>query len=256
MDFSDYFINRATCRRFSSREVTDELLSSLVAMASHAPTTGNMQVCTVIVTRDPEARKELAAAHFNQPAATGAPVLMTFCADFNRMTQWCRASDADAGYDNFQGFITALLDTVAFAQQFNTAAEMHGLGCCYLGTTTYTAPRIGELLKLPRLVVPATTIAVGWPEGDSAEVGRLPLEAVMHYEHYNNVDDDAVRALYAEKEARSDSRGFVAENSKDNLAQVFTDVRYPRAMMEEFSDVYRNYIEAQGFQLGEIRKKC
>lgn len=249
MDIDKYFLNRATCRKFSDREVSRELLSELVSMASHAPTTGNMQVCSVIVTQDPALRLKLAKAHFNQPAATGAPVLMTFCADFNRMSRWCAASGADAGYDNFQGFITAMLDTVAFAQQFNTVAEMCGLGCCYLGTTTYMAPEIGALLKLPKLVVPVTTIAVGWPSEPGVEVGRLPLKAVMHMEYYDNVSDDSVRAMYADKEARDDSRRFVAENGKNNLAQVFTDVRYPRAMMEEFSKVYLDYVEAQGYKI-------
>lgn len=244
-----YFYDRRTRRAFSGREVTDALLEQMLEAASHAPTTGNMQLYSVIVTRDAEARKALAQTHFNQPAAVNAPVMLTFCADFNRFTRWCQLSDADAGYDNLQGFTTAMLDAVIFAQQFNTVAEMEGLGCCYLGTTTYNAPDIARLLQLPELVVPVVTLAVGYPAGEADDCGRLPVGCLIHHERYCDPTDDDIRKAYAEKEAREDSRRFVAENGKDNLAQVFTDVRYTRPMMESFSTIWRDFIEAQGFKL-------
>ena len=55
--------------------------------------------------------------------------------------------------------------------------------------------------------------------------------------------------MYAEKEAREDSRRFVAENNKQSLAQVFTDVRYTRQANEAFSKVYFDYIREQGFSI-------
>lgn len=48
--------------------------------------------------------------------------------------------------------------------------------------------------------------------------------------------------FYAEKEAREDSRRFVAENSKETLVQVFTDVRYPRANNETFSEKFLQFL--------------
>ncbi len=98
-----------------------------------------MQLYSVIVTRDEDAKKRLAPAHFNQPSATGADVVLTFCADFNRFEKWCEARNAQPGYDNFQSLMWAVIDTTIFAQQFCTIAEMNGLGTCYLGTTTYNA---------------------------------------------------------------------------------------------------------------------
>lgn len=248
MDYNDFFTNRRTIRNFSSKPVSDELLRALVEQASHAPTTGNMQVYSIVATRSQEVKKLLAPAHFNQPCATSCALLLTFCADFNRFTRWCRISDADPGYDNFQSFITALLDTTIFAQQFCTTAEMHGLGTCYLGTTTYNAPQIAHVLNLPARVVPVTTVALGWPDGNKPEdAGRLPVEAVLHIDTYKNPTDEQIKALYADKEARDDSRRFVTENGKTSLAQVFTDVRYTRDANERFSKIYADFIAAQGF---------
>lgn len=174
-------------------------------------------------------------------------MVLTFCADFNRFIKWCEASGAKPGYDNFQSFMTAVLDTVIFAQQFCTAAEMRGLGCCYLGTTTYNAPQIAEILELPEFVVPVTTLTLGYPMSKGADCGRLPVGAVLHKECYSDYDDSAVKNLYAEKEAREDSRKFVAENGKSSLAQVFTDVRYTREANEHFSKVYYDFIGSRGF---------
>lgn len=250
--FSDYFTTRRTVRRYSAtRQVEPELLNELLEAASHAPTTGNMQLYSVVVTRSAEGKKRLAPAHFNQPSVEGCSVLLTFCADFNRFVKWCEASDAVPGYDNFQSFMTAVIDTVIFAQQFNTLAEISGLGCCYLGTTTYNAPMIAEALQLPARVVPVVTLTVGYPEGESAVSDRLPLSGIIHEEIYTDYSQKAIKDIFAYKESLPDSQRFVAENEKKSLAQVFTDVRYTREANEHFSKIYRDFIESAGFSFPE-----
>ena len=42
-------------------------------------------------------------------------------------------------------------------------------------------------------------------------------------------------------------RKFVAENAKETLAQVFTDVRYTRKNNEFFSEKFINALKQQGF---------
>ena len=247
MDINSYWENRATVRRYTDRPVSDELLADLMAKASHAPTTGNMQLYSVIVTRNPEMKRLLAPAHFNQPSVDAAPVVLTFCADYSRFSEWCRQRKAVPGYDNFQSFIAALLDTALLAQQFNTVAELNGLGCCYLGTTTYNAPQIAELLQLPELVVPVTTLTVGYPDGEALPSDRLAPEAFLHSETYHPYTPEQIDRYYAAKEALPESVKFIAENNKETLAQVFTDIRYTKENSEFFSKVYADFIKKQGF---------
>ncbi len=237
-----YFKNRRTIRSYTSQEVPQDLLVDLLEQASHAPTTGNMQLYSVIITRDPELKRLLAPAHFGQPQVTGCSVLLTFCADFNRFVKWCEQRDAKPGYDNLQSLVTATLDAVIFAQQFNTVAELNGLGCCYLGTTTYNAPDIAKVLNLPPRVVPVVTLSVGYPEGDGREDGRLPVEAIIHSERYHDYSPADIDRLYAEKEQRADSAQYIKENGKTTLAQVFTDVRYTKEANETFSKVLEDYL--------------
>lgn len=247
MDTNKYFLNRRTVRNYTSDEISDATLNEMIEEASHAPTTGNMQLYSVIATRSAEGKSKLAPFHFNQPSATGCNILLTFCADFNRFVKWCNISKAAPGYDNFQSFITAILDTALFAQQFCTIAEMRGYGCCYLGTTTYNAPQIAEALNLPNMVVPVTTLTIGVPNGEAALSDRLPVEAILHNEKYHDYTDEDIRRIYAEKEAREDSKKFIAENGKETLAQVFTDVRYTRANNEYFSRLYYDFIASHGY---------
>ncbi len=61
---------RTSIRKYSEREVTDEMLYSLIAEAERTPTMGNLQLYSVIITRSEEGKKALAPAHFNQPMVT------------------------------------------------------------------------------------------------------------------------------------------------------------------------------------------
>ncbi|TKG96053.1 NADPH-dependent oxidoreductase [Puteibacter caeruleilacunae] len=243
----DIFNTRKTIRKYSDREVSQELLNELLTASCRASTTGNMQVYSVVVTRDQERKEKLSPLHFNQPMIKNAPVVLTFCADFNRFNKWCKLRNAEPGYDNFLSFMTASIDALLVAQTLCNVAEAKGLGICYLGTTTYMAKGIIECLELPKGVVPITTITLGWPDEDPKQVDRLPLEAVVHEEVYQDYSDEVIEKLYAEKEALEESKQFVAENDKETLAQVFTDVRYKKADNEHFSKVLLEVLKEQGF---------
>ena len=243
---STYFTRR-TIRKYESREVDPGLLERLLTAGTRTSTTGNMQVYSIIVTRDHEMKRRLAPAHFNQPMVTEAPVVLTFCADFNRFNRWCRQRDAEPGYDNFLSFMTAAIDALLAAQTICNAAEEEGLGICYLGTATYNADKIIEVLELPAGVVPVATVTMGWPAVVPEQPDRLPLEAVVHYERYRDFTAQMIDDLYREKEARPDSLQFIAENNKKTLAQVFTDVRYKKGDNEYFSAKFLEVIRKQGF---------
>lgn len=245
--FENILHERRTIRKYTSDPVEEELLNNIIKMGCRASTTGNMQVYSVIITRDAEIKKQLAPSHFNQRMITEAPVVLTFCADFNRFNKWCRLRNANPGYDNFLSFITAAIDALLVAQTVCIAAEAKGLGICYLGTTTYMAHKIIETLRLPSGVVPVTTVTLGWPAKTPEQVDRLPLEAVVHKEVYNDYSPGTIEALYHDKEARQDSRQFVSENNKETLAQVFTDIRYKKEDNVHFSNVLMQVLRDQGF---------
>ena len=131
--------DRRTIRKYTTQDISDSLLNELLEVATRASNTGNMQLYSVVVTRDQANKEKLAPAHFNQPMVKTAPVVLTFCADANRFVKWAEQRKAVPGFDNLQTFMAATIDAMLFAQCFCTAAEERGLGLCYLGTTTYNA---------------------------------------------------------------------------------------------------------------------
>ena len=239
--------NRRTIRKYQQREIAPDLLNKLFEAAFRASTCGNMQTYSVIVTRSAEGKQRLAPAHFHQPMVTEAPVVLTFCIDLRRFSSWCKQRKADPGYNNFVWFVTGAVDTLLAAQTFCVAAEEQGLGICYLGTTTYNPEQIIEALQLPELVFPLTTVTVGWPDEAPAQTDRLPVEGIVHEEHYRDYSPADIDRLFAYKESLEENRQFVAENGKETLAQVFTDIRYTREAAEAMSEKLWQTMKQQGF---------
>ncbi len=238
---------RATVRRFDpSRRISDDTLDRILTAASHAPTTGNMQLYSVIVSRDPIRLGRLQELHLGQPMAGNCSALLTFCADIRRFRCWCNARKAKSGLDNPSGLLLAVVDTAIFAQQTVTAAEALGIGSCYLGTVTYDLDGFTSELDIPSGVIPLFAVALGYPLDEVPEPSdRLPLEATVHYEKYHNPDKNDIDSYYATKEALEESAGFIAENGRETLAQVYAEIRYPEEMNKKISaDLIRYFQRA------------
>lgn len=241
--------NHQSIRKYSDKPISDDLMNELISVACRASTTGNMQLYSIINTKSLELKKKLAPTHFNQGMVTTAPNVLTICADFNRFKKWCFQNNAEPGYDNFLSFMTAAIDALLVAQNIVIAAESKGLGICYLGTTTYNADQIIEILQLPKGVVPITTLTIGWPDECPDKVDRLPLEGVLHDETYKDYTEDDISKIYAYKESLRENKQFVKENNMETLAQVFTDIRYSKKDNEFFSEKFYAVLQKQGFLL-------
>lgn len=239
--------NRRTIRKYKEQDVDNSLIERLLEAAGRASTTGNMQLYSVVVTKDEAKKAELAPTHFNQPTFKNAPVVLTFCADYNRFNKWCVENEAVPGYDNFLSFLTAAIDTLLVAQTFCIAAESEGLGICYLGTTTYNADNISDILNLPDYVVPVTTITLGYPAETPELTDRIKVGGWVHYEEYKDYDSADIKRVFGYKDEMEENKKFIAENGKKTLAQVFTDVRYKKADNEFFSEAFINLLKKKGF---------
>jgi nitroreductase len=240
-------LNHRSIRKYKNEQIDEDIIKKILIAGTRASTTGNMQVYSIVVTKDTEIKNKLWEAHFKQEMVKQAPVVMTFCADFNRFNKWCMNRQAIPGYNNFLSFYTASIDAILVSQNVALAAEESGLGICYLGTTTYMANDIIQILNLPSGVIPVTTLVIGYPDENPPLTDRLPYEAVVHKEVYNDYSDEDIDILYQDKENLPENKEFVKINNKKNLAQVFTDNRYKKIDNIHFSIEYLKAIEKQGF---------
>ena len=239
--------NRHTIRRYTSKDVSDELLNRLFTLAARTQTMGNLQLYSVVVTRSAELKARLAPAHFNQPMVTEAPAVLTVCADFRRTTQWARCRKASPGYDNLLSYQNAATDALLFTQTLCCLMDEEGLGYCFLGTTVYQPQQIINVLQLPALVMPVATLTVGWPAEEPPLTDRLPVESFVHQETYHDYTPEDIDRYYTPKEQLAENQHFCEINHKETLAQVFTDIRYTKADNEAMSQTLIDTLRRQGF---------
>ena len=240
-------LKHRSIRKYRSTPIPEEVLHECLEAAARASTCGNMQLYSLVVTRDEELRRQLAPCHFNQPMVSEAPCVVTVCADVHRFTMWCEQREADPAYANFAWFLNAATDALLAAQNLCIAAEAHGLGICYLGTTIYTAGDIARILELPKGVIPLTTIVLGYPAETPELTDRLPLEAVVHYEKYRDYTAAEIDELWAEREESPLTKRLLEENGLPNLARIFTERRYVRKDNLAISASYLALLREKGF---------
>ena len=224
-------IHRRSIRKYQDKEVDEQLLRRLLEQAEHTPTMGNLQLYSVVITRDPKMKERLAPAHFAQPMVTG----------------WGEQRKGHPGYDNLLSFVNAATDALLYCQTFCNLAEEAGLGTCFLGTTIYQPLAIIDLLELPPLVFPIATITLGWPDEDPAQSDRLPLDGIVHEEVYHDYTPQQIDDIYGPKENLPENKQYVEINHTETLAQVFTDIRYTAKDCEAMSEELKKALHHQGF---------
>lgn len=240
----DILLQHRSVRRFTSETVSDELLNEIVDCGLRASNTGNMQLYSVIATRQEPLRSELCKLHFGQCAT--APLWLTICTDVARYHQYCRVNQCDEPYGNLLWFVSALVDASLCAQNICVAAEANGLGFCYLGTVNYNTRQIAELLQCPKGVVPVIAIAMGHPDEEPRFSERLGRDAVLHSETYHVPTDDELVASHKVRDEHPFNRQMVVENGTRNYCEIFTTKRYPHQMNVAVSRDLLNFLKDSG----------
>jgi nitroreductase len=242
-------------RKYKPDPIPDDLLNKILEAGIRASSSGNMQTYSIIATGDLALREQLYEAHFEQNMVLEAPLLLTFCADFRRMRQWLRISNAPDNFDNIMSFMIAAIDAILVSQNVALAAESEGLGICYLGSTFSNCDQVGKILQLPSSVVPVVGFTLGYANEDPELRDRLPLDGLVHHETYQDYSDDRVAEIYKQRETRGWERymsyprlhKLIADSGAENLAQVYTTVKYTRRSHQEFSRKVLSYLKKQDF---------
>ncbi len=242
-------------RSYKPDPVDAALLNEVLEAGIRASSSGNMQTYSIIVSQDPEMRERLYWPHMEQNMVREAPVLITFCADFRRMRKWLRINDAPDNFDDFFAFLVAAIDATLVSQNVALAAEARGLGICYMGSTLANADQIGEILDLPEGVMPVVGFSLGWPNEDPPPRDRLPLEGLIHNETYQDHTDEQVRDIYRDRDTAGWDRymsmprlrALVEEHDVENLAQIYTVVKYTPEGQARYTKTVLDYLRKQGF---------
>ncbi|RLC97932.1 MAG: NADPH-dependent oxidoreductase [Chloroflexota bacterium] len=259
MSVIQQILNHRSIRKYKPDPIPEVLLQEILQAGIRTSSSGNMQTYSIIVTRDQQLRERLLEPHMGQKMVVDAPVFLTFCADFNRMRRWLKLNQAADNFDNFFSFLIGAIDAILVSQTVALAAESRGLGLCYLGSTLANADAIGNILGLPKNVVPVTGFSLGYPDEQPDLRDRLPFSSLVHWETYKDYTDQEIQNIYEEREIKGWQRYMkskwlreqVEEKGVENLAQLYTEVKYTRTSHQEFSRKLLTYLENQEFMINE-----
>lgn len=258
MNISPLLQAHRSIRRYKPDAIPPDLLDRVLQEAfAGGSSSGNLNMVSVVRTRDAERKRRLYELHFEQPMVLQAPLVLSFCADTFRTREWLRQRGARLNFDNLIAWHVAAFDAMIFAQTAALALEAEGLGICYMGTTLHSMREIADFLELPPNCLPVTSLVVGRPDEAPAQRDRLPMAAWCHDEVYQRPTQAAIGAQFGEREVRGWARyralgeEFVAEMDRlgiTSLAQFYTsDMKYAPQRFQEDSEKLRALLAERGF---------
>jgi nitroreductase len=256
--FSALLHAHRSIRHYKSTPIDAALIDAVLTESlAGTSSSGNLNMVSVVKTRDAERKARLCALHSHQPMVLQAPLVLTFCADTFRTRQWLAQRGARLGFADLISWHTAAFDAMILAQTVALAFEAQGLGICYMGTTLFSMTAIAEFLQLPEHCLPATSLVVGWPAEAPTQRDRLPPAAWIHDEVYQRPSAADIDARFGEREVRGWQRyrsmgpEIIAQMDGlgiTSLAQYYTSqIKYDPDAFAEFSAALQALLQARGF---------
>lgn len=185
-------------RKFTDQAVDQSIVEELVLCGQAAATSSNVQAVTTIQVHDEAKREQLAALAGGQPYVASAGAFLVYCADMNRPRFACEQQQGEFSPGMTEHFIIATVDVALAAQNTVVAAESMGLGICYIGGLRNKPAEVSALLELPEHVYPVFGLCLGYPAQDPEVKPRMPLEAVLMHDRYDDSVFDKAISTYDE----------------------------------------------------------
>lgn len=190
--------SHASVRDYKDEQLTREQVEELVGAAQHAATSHFVQAYSVVWVTDPEKRRKLGELSKNTKQMEGAGAVFLMCADYNRLKHAVEMNGESIVFDQGENLLVAVTDVGLLAQNLVLAAESKGYGICYIGGVRNNMEKISQLVGLPEGVFPIYGLTVGVPDKTNEVKPRLPVEAILHENEYNEEKYEKIIPAYDE----------------------------------------------------------
>ncbi len=227
-------LNHRSVRRFLPKPLEPGQLETLIRCGQAAASSSFIQAYSVVRVTRAEARAAIAAAAGGQAWIERAAEFLVFCADLRRLNTACER----AGRGELEGYsehaLAAVIDVALMAQNVLLAAESQGLGGVFIGGIRNHPQVIAEQLALPKWVIPAFGMCLGWPDQDNPVKPRMPVDYVLHQDRYQEPTAARMAEYDAEMAAYYATRGANLKLSDWTTAAVDAMQGKKREHMLEF----------------------
>jgi len=191
---------RQSVRSFTDQPIPADLLHEILKASINSATGGNLQPYSILVEQAPARKQKLAALCGDQDFIAQAAVDLVFLLDWHKLAVYSRSNDAPFEcHKSIDHFLIALEDLVCAAQTVESAAWLHGIGSCYVGTVLDAIPEVAQMYNLPKLTCPMLLLSLGYPKGLTKPRKKLAYEMVVFKGSYPEMNSEQVCAAYDEK---------------------------------------------------------
>ena len=233
---------RKSVRVFENRSISDSDKEQILLAAMAAPTAGNQQLYTILDITDQEIKDKLAISCDNQPFIAKAPMVLIFCADFQKWYDTFLEGGCSPRLPGVGDFMLAVEDSVIAAQNAVVAAESLGIGSCYIGDIMECCENHRDLLKLPAYVFPAAMLVFGYPteqQKNRAKPKRCDLQYIVHTNHYHRMAGDELRSMFQKE---------LEPHSFEEWSVSFCNRKYNSDFSKEMTRSVGEYLKSFGYQ--------
>ncbi|EEL51320.1 CR(VI) reductase [Bacillus cereus Rock3-44] len=185
----------ASVRKYKNESIPKNIVERMVQAAQHAASSHFVQAYSVMYITNENLKAQLAELSGNRHVKDCAAFFVC-CADLKRLEKACEKHGAEIKSDTVEDFIVATVDVSLFAQNLALAAESLGYGICYIGGIRNNPEEVSQLLHLPDKVYPVFGMTVGVPNESHAVKPRLPVEAILHDNTYDENKYDELLEEY------------------------------------------------------------
>ncbi len=167
MDFAKLLKARRSVRAFQTKAVPEETLASILEAANSAPSAGNLQAYDILVVKDAETRKKLAAACHDQSFIADAPISLLFFANPQRSKK----------YGERGASLYCIIDASIAASYAQLSISDAGLSTVWVGG--FEQEEIMRITNAPANFIPVALFPVGYAnEKPELHKKRKPEEGV------------------------------------------------------------------------------
>jgi nitroreductase len=173
MDLDKCIIERRSIRKYKSKKVEEEKLTSLIDAARHAPNAGNVQDWKFIIVKDKSKKELISKICSNQVWMNQAPIFIVVCSEIKDLKRTFGKQ-----CDNY-----AKQNCSAAVQNILLKATDLELGSCWIGG--FKEKDIRSILKIPEndSVKVEAIITIGYPD-EEGSFDRYPLKNFIYYDEW------------------------------------------------------------------------
>lgn len=182
----------ASVRNFTTEKIPEEILKVMIEAGRAASTWKNFQSYSIINVHTVETKDKIFELQ-PQKSIKNASNFLVFVGDLNRAEKATKLHTDQFYPEGTENLLISSVDASLAAQNTLLAAESLGYGGVFVGLIRDQAAELSALLNLPDYTYPLFGLALGIPARQNAVKPRLPYEAVVFDERYQEQTSQVIQ---------------------------------------------------------------